>query len=58
MNNIRSFYLLKEEILLLLSLKKILKLFKYNRKYLQALELNPTIYELYSNIQKDFEQYD
>ena len=57
MNNIKSFYLLKDEILSLLSLKKYLLIFKYNKKYQQLLELYPNIYELYTNIQKDFEPY-
>jgi len=58
MNNVKSFYLLKDEILSLLSLKKYLQLFKYNKNYQQLLELNPDIYALYTNIRKDFEPYD
>ena len=58
MNNIKSFYLLKDEILKNISLKKYLLLFKYNRKYQHLLELNKSIYQLYINIQNDFDPYD
>ena len=57
MNNIKSIYLLKDEVLIFISLKKFLQLFKYNNKYHQLFELSPLIYQLYTNIQKDFEPY-
>ena len=55
MNNINSFYILKDEILKFIPLKKFLQLFKYNKKYQKLFELEPKIYELYNNIQKGFE---
>ena len=55
MNNINSFYILKDEILKFIPLKKFLQLFKYNKKYQKLFDLEPKIYELYNNIQKGFE---
>lgn len=55
MNNIKSFYILKDEILKFISLKKFLQLFKYSNKYHKLLDIEKKIYQLYSNIQKDFE---
>ena len=57
MNNINSFYILKDEILKFIPLKKFLQLFKYNKKYQKLFELEPKIYELYNNIQKGFEPF-
>ena len=57
MNNINSFYILKDEILKFIPLKKFLQLFKYSKKYQKLFELEPKIYELYNNIQKGFEPF-
>ena len=57
MNNINSFYILKDEILKFIPLKKFLQLFKYNKKYQKLFDLEPKIYELYNNIQKGFEPF-
>ena len=58
MNKIKNFYLIKDEILLYLPLKQVLKIFKINKRYRNLLKLYPSIYELYYNIQNDFEPYD
>jgi len=58
MNKIKNFYLVKDEILLYLPLKQVLKIFKINKRYRNLLKLYPSIYELYYNIQNDFEPYD
>ena len=55
MNNIKSFYILKDEILKFISLKKFLQFFKYSNKYHKLFELEPKKYELYNTIKKDFE---
>ena len=57
MDNINSFYILKDEILKFIPLKKFLQLFKYNKKYQKLFDLEPKIYELYNNIQKGFEPF-
>lgn len=58
-NNIRSSYLIKDKILDFLPINTILKIFKKgSKKMLKSLELNPNIYELFYNINKDFESYD
>ena len=57
MNKIKCFYLIKDEILFNLPLKRVLQLFKSSTKYLNLLQLSPKIYELYHNIKKDFELY-
>ena len=58
MNKIKNFYLVKDEILLYVPLKQVLKIFKINKRYRNLLKLYPSIYELYYNIQNDFEPYD
>lgn len=58
MNKIKNFYLVKDEILLYVPLKRVLKIFKINKRYRNLLKLYPNIYELYYNIQNDFEPYD
>ena len=57
MNKIKSLYLLKDEILLYVPLKRVLQIFKSSKRYLKLLKLYPSIYELYHNIQNDFEPY-
>ena len=57
MNNIKSLYVIKDFILQYLPLKKLLLLFKISRKYRQLFQLYPSIYELFCNIQNDFEPY-
>ena len=57
MNNINSFYILKDEILKFIPLKKFLQLFKYSKKYQKLFDLESKIYELYNNIQKGFEPF-
>ena len=57
MNNINSFYILKDEILKFIPLKKFLQLFKYSKKYQKLFDFEPKIYELYNNIQKGFEPF-
>lgn len=58
MNKIKNFYLIKDEILFYVPLKRVLKIFKINKRYRNLLKLYPSIYELYYNIQNDFEPYD
>ena len=58
MNKIKNFYLVKDEILFYIPLKQVLKIFKINKRYRNLLKLYPSIYELYYNIQNDFEPYD
>ena len=58
LSKIKSFYLVKQEILDYLPTSYMLNLFKTSKKYLKNLELTPVNYELYFNIRKDFEQYD
>ena len=58
MNKIKNFYLVKDEILFYVPLKQVLKIFKINKRYRNLLKLYPSIYELYYNIQNDFEPYD
>ena len=57
MNKINSFYIIKDIIIRYIPLKRVLQLFKINRRYRQLLQLYPSIYELYYNIQNDFEPY-
>ena len=57
MNKIKSFYIIKDIILYYIPLKRVLQLFKVNRRCRQLLGLYPSIYELYNNIQNDFEPY-
>ena len=57
MNKIKSNYIIKEIILQYLPLKRLLLLFKTNRRYRQLFQLYPSIYELYVNIKNDFEPY-
>ena len=57
MNKIKSFYIIKDIILFYIPLKRVLQLFKVNRRCRQLLGLYPSIYELYNNIQNDFEPY-
>ena len=57
MNKIRSNYVIKDIILRYVPLKKILLIFKGCRRYKQLLQLYPIVYELYYNIQNDFEPY-
>ena len=57
MNNIKSHYIIKDIILQYVPLKKVLLIFKGCRRYKKMLELYPSIYELYYNIQNDFQPY-
>ena len=57
MNKIKSLYVLKDIILQYLPLKSFLLLFKTSRRYRQLFHIYPSIYELYHNIQTDFEPY-
>ena len=57
MNKIKSPYVLKDIILQYLPLKSFLLLFKISRRYRQQFHIYPSIYELYHNIQTDFEPY-
>ena len=57
MNKIRSNYVIKDIILYYVPLKKVLMIFKGCRRYKQLLQLYPIVYELYYNIQNDFEPY-
>ena len=57
MNKVKSLYVIKDIILQYLPLKTFLLLFKTNRRYRQLFHIYPSIYELYHNIQSDFEPY-
>ena len=57
MNKIKSLYVVKDTILQYLPLKRLLLLFKTNKRYRQLFQLYPSVYELFCNIQTDFEPY-
>ena len=58
MNKIKSNYIIRDIIVQYIPLKKMLLIFKGSRHYKKVLELYPSLYELYYNIQNDFQPYD
>ena len=54
MNKIKSVYILKQEVLDYLPLKRLLQIFLPCKRYHKIFQLYPSVYELYSNIIKDF----
>ena len=57
MNKIKCVYILKQEILDYLPIKRLLQIFLPCKRYHKTFQLYPSIYELYSNIIKDFFPY-